>query len=55
MCPSFTAERDLAHPDPDVRQNAVGYLREVVGLAGAVGAPVAIAAPSAFLRSHQTP
>ena len=52
MCPSFTAERDLAHPDPDVRQNAVGYLRGVMGLAGAVGAPMMIAAPTVFLRSQ---
>jgi sugar phosphate isomerase/epimerase len=52
ICPSFTAERDLAHPEPEVRENALRYLREVADLAGAVGAPVIIAAPTAFLRTR---
>jgi sugar phosphate isomerase/epimerase len=50
ICPSFTAERDLSHPDPEVRENALRYLREVADLANAVGAPVIIVAPTAFLR-----
>jgi sugar phosphate isomerase/epimerase len=52
ICPSFTAERDLSHPDPEVRENAVRYLGEVADLAAAVGAPVIIAAPTAFLRTR---
>jgi sugar phosphate isomerase/epimerase len=52
ICPSFTAERDLAHPDPGARETAVRYLREVADLANAVGAPVIIAAPTAFLRTR---
>jgi sugar phosphate isomerase/epimerase len=52
ICPSFTGERDLAHPEPEVRENALRYLREVADLAGAVGAPVIIAAPTAFLRTR---
>jgi sugar phosphate isomerase/epimerase len=52
ICPSFTAGRDLAHPDPEVRENAVRYLREVADLANAVGAPLIIAAPTAFLRTR---
>jgi sugar phosphate isomerase/epimerase len=52
ICPSFTAERDLSHPDPQVRENAVRYLREVADLARAVGAPTFIVAPTAFLRSR---
>jgi sugar phosphate isomerase/epimerase len=52
ICPSFTAERDLAHPEPEVRQYALRYLRDVADLAGAVGAPVIIAAPTAFLRTR---
>jgi sugar phosphate isomerase/epimerase len=52
ICPSFTPERDLAHPDAGVRENAVHYLREVTDLANAVGAPVIIAAPTAFLRTR---
>jgi sugar phosphate isomerase/epimerase len=52
ICPSFTAERDLAHPDPEVRESTVRYVREVADLAGAVGAPTIIIAPTAFLRSR---
>jgi sugar phosphate isomerase/epimerase len=52
ICPSFTAERDLSHPDPEVRENAVRYVREVADLANAVGAPTIIVAPTAFLRSR---
>ena len=52
ICPSFTAERDLSHPDPKVRENAVGYVREVADLAGTLGAPTIIVAPTAFLRSR---
>ena len=52
ICPSFTAERDLAHPDPEVRENAVRYIRELADLASAVGAPLIIVAPTAFLRSR---
>jgi sugar phosphate isomerase/epimerase len=52
ICPSFTAERDLAHPDPEVRENALVYLREVTDLANAAGAPAIIVAPTAFLRTQ---
>jgi sugar phosphate isomerase/epimerase len=52
ICPSFTTERDLAHPEPEVRENALRYLREVADLAATVGAPVIIAAPTAFLRTR---
>jgi sugar phosphate isomerase/epimerase len=52
VCPSFTAERDLSHPDPEVRANAIHYVREVADLAAAVGAPAIIIAPTAFLRSR---
>jgi sugar phosphate isomerase/epimerase len=52
ICPSFTAERDLAHPDPQVRDNAIRYVRQLADLANAVGAPLVIVAPTAFLRSR---
>ena len=52
ICPSFTTESDLSHPDPQVRENAVRYLKEVADLAHAVGAPMFIVAPTAFLRSR---
>jgi sugar phosphate isomerase/epimerase len=52
ICPSFTPERDLAHPDPEVRESTVRYIREVADLADVVGAPKIIIAPTAFLRSR---
>jgi sugar phosphate isomerase/epimerase len=52
ICPAFTPERDLSHPDPEVRQNALRYLREVADLASAVGASAIIVAPTAFLRTQ---
>jgi sugar phosphate isomerase/epimerase len=50
VCPSFTAGRDLSHPDPDVRTDAMDYVRKVAELAHAVGAPTIIVAPTAYLR-----
>ncbi|MDF2703229.1 MAG: Xylose isomerase domain protein barrel, partial [Rubrobacteraceae bacterium] len=52
ICPSVTPERDLAYPDPDLRENAMRFLKEVTDLANAVGAPVIIIAPTAFLRTR---
>jgi sugar phosphate isomerase/epimerase len=39
ICPSFTAERDLAHPDREVRENAVRYVRGLADVANSVGPP----------------
>ena len=50
VCPNFTAERDLSHPDEDVRNAALAYLREVSGFAAALGAPLFIVAPTAYPR-----
>jgi len=52
ICPSFTAGRDLSHPDREVRENAVRYVRELADLANAVGALTVIIAPTAFLRNQ---
>lgn len=52
ICPSFTADRDLSHPDAEVRENAVRYLRRFVDLAGAAGAHTIIVAPTAFRRDR---
>jgi sugar phosphate isomerase/epimerase len=52
VCPAFTAERDLSHPDPRVRKNAVGYVREVAELAHALGAPTIIVAPTSYPRTR---
>jgi len=50
VCPNFTAERDLSHPDPEVREAAQTYLREVAGFAAELGAPLFIVAPTAYAR-----
>ncbi|HJQ29721.1 MAG TPA: sugar phosphate isomerase/epimerase family protein [Rubrobacter sp.] len=50
VCPNFTAERDLSHPDPDVREAAITYLRELADFAAEVGAPLFIVAPTAYAR-----
>ena len=52
ICPSFTPKRDLSHPDPEVREHAARYVRELADLANAVGAPAVIIAPTAFLRNR---
>lgn len=50
VCPNFTEERDLSHPDPEVRSGAVAYLRRVTEFAAEVGAPLYIVAPTAYAR-----
>jgi D-psicose/D-tagatose/L-ribulose 3-epimerase len=50
VCPNFTAERDLSHPDEDVRNAALAYLREVSEFAAELGAPLFIVAPTAYPR-----
>lgn len=52
VCPSFGAGRDLSHPDPEVRDGAMGYVRAVAELAHAVGAPLIIVAPTAYPRTQ---
>ena len=46
-----TEERDLANPDPEVRERAVKYLRECVEFAVDVGAPLIIVVPSAVAKT----
>ncbi len=46
-----TEERDLANPNPRVRERAVNYLKECVDLASAVGAPLIIVVPSAVAKT----
>jgi sugar phosphate isomerase/epimerase len=50
VCPNFTEERDLSHPDPEIRSIAVAYLRNVAEFAAEVGAPLFIVAPTAYAR-----
>ncbi|HAL62404.1 MAG TPA: sugar phosphate isomerase/epimerase [Chloroflexi bacterium] len=51
MYPWPTEERDLANPDPEVRERAVKYLRECVDFALDVGAPLIIVVPSAVAKT----
>ncbi len=47
ICSIFTtADRDLAHPDPEARKRAVDYVKDVATMASQLGAPVIIAAPT---------
>ena len=45
-------ERDLAHPDPQMRQKALKYAAECVDLAVAVGAPLVVAIPASAGRTR---
>jgi len=44
-------ERDLAHPDPQMRQKALKYAAECVDLAVAVGAPLVVIIPASAGRT----
>ena len=44
-------ERDLAHPDHNMRQKALKYASECVDLAVAVGAPLVVAIPASAGRT----
>ena len=50
VCNWPTSERDLAHPDGDVRRRAVTYYRGCVDLAAQLGAPVVGLIPTAVGR-----
>ena len=50
VCPNFTPNRDLSHPDPNRRAEAQRYLRSLADFAVEVGAPLFIVAPTAYLR-----
>jgi sugar phosphate isomerase/epimerase len=50
VCPNFTAERDLSHPEENVRNAARVYLREVSEFAAELEAPLFIVAPTAYSR-----
>ena len=50
VCPNFTERRDLSNSDPEVRSDAVAYLRAVAEFAAQVGAPLFIVAPTAYAR-----
>ena len=50
VCPNFTADRDLSHPEGGVRNAALTYLREVSEFTAELEAPLFIVAPTAYSR-----
>ena len=50
VCPNFTPDRDLSHPDPALRSEARRYLRSLADFAAEVGAPLFVVAPTAYGR-----
>ena len=53
ICSIYTLERDLAHPDPAVRANAVRYVKDVVEFAAAMEAPTVIVHPTACMKTQR--
>ena len=53
ICSIYTPERDLAHPDPTVRANAVQYVKDVADFASIVGAPTIIVHPTACMKTQR--
>jgi sugar phosphate isomerase/epimerase len=53
ICSIYTPERDLAHPDPAVRANAVRYVKDVVEFAAAMEAPTVIVHPTACMKTQR--
>ena len=52
ICSIYTPERDLAHPDPEVRANTVQYVKDVADFAAAMGAPTIIVHPTACMKTQ---
>lgn len=46
ICGIYTAERDLSHPDPELRRNAVQYVKDCVDMAERLEASVVIVVPT---------
>jgi sugar phosphate isomerase/epimerase len=53
ICSIYTADRDLAHPDAAMRQQAIHYVRSVADFAAEVGAPTMIIAPTACMKTQR--
>jgi sugar phosphate isomerase/epimerase len=52
ICSIYTPERDLAHPDPAVRANALQYVKDVVDFAATMGAETVIVHPTACMKTQ---
>jgi sugar phosphate isomerase/epimerase len=51
ICSIYTAERDLVHPDADVRRNAVQYVKDVAAFASEMECPTVIVHPTACMKT----
>jgi sugar phosphate isomerase/epimerase len=52
VCSVYTAERDLAHPDPGMRAKAIEYVKGVLDMAAEVDAGPVIIAPTACMKTE---
>lgn len=52
ICSIYTPERDLAHPDPKVRADALRYVKDVADFAAILGAPTIIVHPTACMKTQ---
>jgi len=52
VCSIYTAERDLAHPDPAVRAGTVQYVKDVADFAATMGAETVIVHPTACMKTQ---
>lgn len=51
ICSIYTAERDLVHPDVDVRRAAVEYVKDVARFASQMECPTIIVHPTACMKT----
>lgn len=52
ICSIYNAQRDLAHPDPKRRREAIDYVKRIADFSKEVGAEVMIVAPTANMKIY---
>jgi sugar phosphate isomerase/epimerase len=50
ICSIYTAERDLVHTDPDARQAAIRYVKDLVDFAATMECPTVVVHPTANMK-----
>lgn len=53
ICSLYTPDRDLSHPDPEIRANAVRYVKDVADFAAEMETPTIIVHPCANGRTQR--
>lgn len=51
ICSIYTVERDLAHPDPQARESAIQYVRDLAGFAATMNCPTVVVHPTACMKT----